>query len=69
MSTVRGRRCVGLDSTAATSLNDGVDPTLVRNDSRRLADFQRVLTTDFGVALAWPGDIRRHRVRPEGIGR
>ena len=54
---------------AATCLNDGVEPTQVRNDPRRLADFQRLLTTDFGVALAWPGEIRRHRVRPEGIGR
>ena len=54
---------------AATCLMDGVEPTHVRNDPRRLADFQRMLTDRFGVALAWPGEIRRHRMRPEGIGR
>jgi hypothetical protein len=54
---------------AATCLNDGVEPTQVRNDPGRLADFQRMLTNEFGVALAWPGEIRRHRVRAEGIGR
>jgi hypothetical protein len=54
---------------AATCCNDGVEPTAVRNDPRRLADFQHLLSTEFGVALAWPGETRRHRVRPEGIGR
>jgi FAD dependent oxidoreductase len=54
---------------AATCRNDGVEPTQVRNDPRRLADFQRLLTDRFGVTLTWPREIRRHRVRPEGIGR
>jgi len=54
---------------AATCLAQRLEPTQVRNDPTRLADFQRTLTDRFGVVLAWPGEIRRHRVRPEGIGR
>ena len=54
---------------AATCLSDGVEPTQVRNEPTRLADLQRLLADRFGVALAWPGDIRSHRVEPEGTGR
>jgi hypothetical protein len=42
---------------AAHCLDTGAAPRKVRNDSERLADFQRLLTT-LGIELAWPDEIR-----------
>jgi hypothetical protein len=39
-------------------LEHRLTPRQVRNDRERLADFQRALTDQFGIDLAWPEGIR-----------
>ena len=39
---------------AAHCLDSGLAPRQVRNTSRHLADFQRILRSSLGVVLAWP---------------
>ena len=39
---------------AAHCLESGLTPRQVRNTSRHLADFQRILRSVLGVVLAWP---------------
>lgn len=43
---------------AAHCLDLGESPRAVRNDPARMADFQRLLSTDAGFCLAWPDEIR-----------
>ncbi len=43
---------------AAYCVRTGSVPRQVRNDERRLADFQRLLTADLGFQLRWSDDIR-----------
>ncbi len=42
-------------------LTNGLSPRKVRNDPNHLADYQRMLTNELGVRLAWPDEIRTHR--------
>lgn len=42
-------------------LANGLSPRRVRNDPGDLADYQRLLTNELGVRLAWPDEIRTYR--------
>ncbi|MGH8880303.1 MAG: FAD-dependent oxidoreductase, partial [Stackebrandtia sp.] len=42
----------------AHCLADGVPPRKVRQDERRLRDYQRLLSEQLDIPLAWPEQIR-----------
>lgn len=55
---------------AAYCLEKQVNPRQVRNTSKNLADFQRLLTDTLGIMIAWPEEIRltpRDKENPLGF--